>query len=58
MLVAWEGLAPAEAAVVVDCSPEAFRVRLHRARRRLAAALVTESETGGPTSEPIVEEVS
>jgi RNA polymerase sigma-70 factor (ECF subfamily) len=34
-LVAWEGLTPNEAAVVVGRSPVAFRVRLHRAKRRL-----------------------
>jgi RNA polymerase sigma-70 factor (ECF subfamily) len=38
-LCAWEGLAPADAAKVVGCTPAAFRVRLHRARRRLAARL-------------------
>jgi RNA polymerase sigma-70 factor (ECF subfamily) len=38
-LCAWEGLAPADAARVVGCSAAAFRVRLHRARRRLTAAL-------------------
>jgi RNA polymerase sigma-70 factor (ECF subfamily) len=39
MLVAWEGLSPAEAAAVLDCPAAACRVRLHRARRRLAASL-------------------
>ncbi len=39
LLVAWDGLAPAEAAVAAGCSPAAFRVRLHRARRRVASAL-------------------
>jgi len=38
-LCAWEGLAPAEAARVVGCTAAAFRVRLHRARRRLAGRL-------------------
>jgi DNA-directed RNA polymerase specialized sigma24 family protein len=36
-LVAWDGLAPAAAALIADCSTAAFHVRLHRARRRLAA---------------------
>jgi RNA polymerase sigma factor (sigma-70 family) len=36
-LVAWEDLAPHEAARVLGCSVVAFRVRLHRARRRLIA---------------------
>lgn len=35
-LVEWDGLAATEAAVALGCSPAAFRVRLHRARRRLA----------------------
>jgi RNA polymerase sigma-70 factor, ECF subfamily len=38
-LCAWEGLAPADAARVVGCTATAFRVRLHRARRRLTATL-------------------
>jgi RNA polymerase sigma factor (sigma-70 family) len=36
-LVAWEDLTPHEAARVLGCSVVAFRVRLHRARRRLIA---------------------
>ena len=39
MLTAWDGLAPARAAAVIGCSPRAFSMRLHRARRRLAAAM-------------------
>ncbi len=39
LLVAWDGLTTEEAAVVAGCSPTAFKVRLHRARRRLDAAL-------------------
>jgi RNA polymerase sigma-70 factor, ECF subfamily len=38
-LVTWEGLDAAAAASVIGCSPATFRVRLHRARRRLAASL-------------------
>jgi RNA polymerase sigma-70 factor (ECF subfamily) len=38
-LTEWEQLSPAEAALVLGCSPGALRVRLHRARRHLAAAL-------------------
>lgn len=38
-LVAWDGLDTREAASVLGCSPTAFRVRLHRARRRLAKHL-------------------
>ncbi len=38
-LVAWDGLDVREAAQVLGCSPGAFRVRLHRARRKLARRL-------------------
>jgi RNA polymerase sigma-70 factor, ECF subfamily len=38
-LLAWDGLDPREAAQVLGCSPGAFRVRLHRARRRLRKQL-------------------
>lgn len=37
-LVAWHGLSPREAARVIGCTAATFRVRLHRARRRLTAA--------------------
>jgi RNA polymerase sigma-70 factor (ECF subfamily) len=40
-LVAWEGLDPGGIAVVLGCSRNAVRIRLHRARRRLAARLAT-----------------
>ena len=39
LLVAWEGLDPQRAARVVGCAPTAFRARLYRARRQLAARL-------------------
>jgi RNA polymerase sigma factor (sigma-70 family) len=38
-LAEWEQLSVADAAIVLGCSSVAFKVRLHRARRRLAAAL-------------------
>ncbi|ELS57676.1 RNA polymerase sigma factor [Streptomyces viridochromogenes] len=38
ILSAWQGLTPAQAAVVVGCSPLTLRVRLHRARKRLSQA--------------------
>lgn len=44
LLVAWEGLEPAEAARALGISRIAVRVRLHRARKRLAAELDAESE--------------
>jgi RNA polymerase sigma-70 factor (ECF subfamily) len=42
LLIAWEGLSPAQAAAAMDVSPATVRVRLHRARRRLARALPRE----------------
>lgn len=42
LLVAWDGLTPAQAAGVARCSPATFNVRLHRARRRLDAALTSD----------------
>jgi RNA polymerase sigma-70 factor (ECF subfamily) len=39
MLTAWEGLDGVRAAAVLNISPVAFRVRLHRAKRRLAQEL-------------------
>lgn len=38
MLVAWEGLSSNQAAAVLGCTPQAFMVRLHRARKRLATS--------------------
>jgi RNA polymerase sigma-70 factor (ECF subfamily) len=40
-LVAWHGLSGARAAEAAGCSRAAFAVRLHRARSRLAAELVS-----------------
>ena len=39
ILVAWHGLSPKEAARVIGCSSAAYRVRLHRARKRLKQAM-------------------
>jgi RNA polymerase sigma-70 factor, ECF subfamily len=39
LLVAWEGLTAEQAAKAMGCSTIAFRVRLHRARKRLRARL-------------------
>jgi RNA polymerase sigma factor (sigma-70 family) len=38
-LVAWEGLSPGEAAIVLGCSRVTARVRYHRAKARLAGHL-------------------
>jgi RNA polymerase sigma-70 factor (ECF subfamily) len=40
-LLAWDELSAEEASIVLGCSTTAFYVRVHRARRRLAAALGT-----------------
>ena len=51
-LVAWHDLAPKAAAQVIGCSTAAYFVRLHRARRRLEAALAAASaEAEPPASE-------
>jgi RNA polymerase sigma-70 factor, ECF subfamily len=39
MLAAWEELPGRDAAAVLGCSPTAYRIRLHRARRRLRERL-------------------
>jgi RNA polymerase sigma-70 factor, ECF subfamily len=39
MLAAWEELSSSEAAQVLGCSATAYRIRLHRARRRLRERL-------------------
>ncbi|MGI8666295.1 MAG: RNA polymerase sigma factor [Jatrophihabitans sp.] len=50
-LVAWERLNTAEAAYVLECSEAAVRVRIHRAKRRLAAAIgAFERSAGWPAS--------
>lgn len=41
-MIAWDGLAHREAAVVAGCSAATFAVRAHRARRRLASFLAEE----------------
>lgn len=46
LLVAWEDLDPASAAMVLGCSRATFAVRLHRARRRLAAAMAQTGSAG------------
>jgi RNA polymerase sigma-70 factor (ECF subfamily) len=47
-LAAWEGLDAGQIAVVLGCSRNAARIRLHRARRRLAAALDNTSAAFAP----------
>ena len=56
MLVAWEGLSSAEAAIALDCTPAAARLRMLRARARLANALGRSNHSVSP--QPVIEEVS
>ena len=57
LLVAWEGLKPAQAARVLGVSPNTFSARLSRARRRFERALAAHS--GQPETEhgPVKAEV-
>ncbi len=50
-LIEWDGLRIADAACIAGCSPPAFRVRLHRARRRFAMRLA-DLEQGSASSIP------
>ena len=52
LLAGWDGLAPAQIATALGCSPPAARVRLHRARRRLRALLDSEDLTHDRTHSP------
>ena len=56
MLVAWEGLAPRQGARVLGCSAATFRVRVHRARKRLEQGLVR--APAAPVGERGAEQVS
>jgi RNA polymerase sigma-70 factor (ECF subfamily) len=56
-LAAWEGLRPREAAVVLGVSPAWYRVRLHRAKRRLLRELEeSASSVGQPLAVPLTRE--
>jgi RNA polymerase sigma factor (sigma-70 family) len=50
-LVGWEGLDRGQAAAVLGCSRNAVRIRLHRARRRLADACGRQQ--ANPPGEPV-----
>jgi RNA polymerase sigma-70 factor (ECF subfamily) len=62
-LVAWEDLTPREAAAALGCSYGAFRVRFHRAKRKLAKHLAAAGHSTGegrpgegrPTTSPAKE---
>ena len=51
-LVYWEDLEPAAAARVLGCTAVAMRVRLHRARARLARALAQQHAGDDPRHSP------
>ena len=55
LLAAWEGLDHGEIAGVLGCSRTAARVRLHRARRRLAAALADPNAAAEPLGRPLTD---
>jgi RNA polymerase sigma-70 factor (ECF subfamily) len=55
-LAAWEELRPREAAVVLGVSPAWYRVRLHRAKRRLLRELESVSSAGHPLPVPLTRE--
>ncbi|HEY3776367.1 MAG TPA: sigma-70 family RNA polymerase sigma factor [Solirubrobacteraceae bacterium] len=48
-LIAWEGLTPQQAATVLGEPPGRFRVRLHRAKRRMKA-LLSEPPSSAPAA--------
>jgi DNA-directed RNA polymerase specialized sigma24 family protein len=52
MLVHWQGLTPREVAVVMELSPVVVRTRLHRANRRLQAALRDVMDLDEPRNAP------
>ncbi|MEV4112929.1 RNA polymerase sigma factor [Nonomuraea sp. NPDC049695] len=54
-LALWEGLDPGEIAQVMDCSRNAARIRLHRARKRFAKALEQARPSARFASQPLVE---
>lgn len=58
LLVAWEDLTRGAAAASLGISPAAFRVRLHRARRRLLYELGTSAERRQPENcQPSLEQL-
>jgi RNA polymerase sigma-70 factor (ECF subfamily) len=50
LLAAWEGLSAQQAARVLGCSTAAYRLRLHRARRKLAALTDEENDERRPAT--------
>jgi RNA polymerase sigma-70 factor, ECF subfamily len=58
LLVAWEGLTPAQGAAVIGVRPNTFSTRLSRARRRFQRALAAEQVGCSPESKPRTTEPS
>lgn len=58
VLVAWDGLSPAQAAQVLGISTGAGRTRLHRARNRLAAVMCWSEHGEHSPGEPSATELS
>lgn len=56
-LIAWEGLEPREAAAVLGCSYGAFRVRLHRARRKLGKQLAAAGHSADDVRDTDIEAI-
>ena len=54
-LWAWEQLAPHEIALVLGVTPNAVRIRLHRARAKLGQLLEGRNESGGAGQEQVTE---
>lgn len=54
-LWAWEQLAPQEIAVVLGVTPNAARIRLHRARAKLRDLLASRNVSGGAGQEQVTE---
>ncbi|GAA4604360.1 RNA polymerase sigma factor [Actinoallomurus liliacearum] len=54
-LIGWDGLDARDAATAVGCSVKTFSVRLHRARRRLSAALaeIDAADRPAPAAPPL-----
>ncbi|MFI0450650.1 RNA polymerase sigma factor [Actinomadura sp. 6N118] len=55
-LVAWHGLEPKQAARVTGCSAATFHVRLHRARKRLAARYRSQAANHAPLTHAVPQE--
>ena len=58
LLIAWEDLTPTQAAAALGIKAPTARVRLLRARRRLASALETAESSGSPTPQSSIPQPS